>query len=60
MKELRKSTKAQVAKTYYGLLETCSKCGCMNYCAVEVSSWYPKEANTQEISDMTAYWRSKA
>lgn len=48
MKELRKSTANKAVISYYDLRSEYCGCHCMTYCAPEVSSWYPREANQNE------------
>lgn len=43
-KELRKSTANRNLRTYY----ISCYCSCSTHCAVETSSWYPKEAHAAE------------
>lgn len=45
-KMLRKSTENQMASTYYYVTICGCNCSCLRHCGVEVSSWYPKEAQT--------------
>ncbi len=45
-KALRKSTVNQSSRTYFELRATCT---CYTHCAVETSSWYPREAHGSDL-----------